>query len=199
MRITRLALYSAIIIVTAIILVSGTLLYQRTREQQAAQTAAIGGPFELTDQDGKLRKSSDFIGHPLIIYFGYTYCPDVCPTSLQAIAEALNILGDKGKDLVPIFITVDPGRDTPKVLKEYLPAFGPRFVGLTGSAAELKPVLKEFRVFAKIGERDKDDPNGYLVSHTSFSYLIDRKGNFVSVLPHGQTPEKIAEALRKLL
>src|SRR4029077_16175480 len=110
--------------------------------------ADVGGPFQLTDQHGKRVGNQDFRGRYTLIYFGYSFCPDVCPTTLAVMAQALEKLGDRSRQVVPIFITIDPERDTPKVLDDYMKAFGPNFVGLTGSAAEIKDAEKKYRVYA---------------------------------------------------
>src|ERR1700743_338280 len=109
----------------------------------------VGGPFRLMDQSGKPRSNTDFRGKYQLIYFGYSFCPDVCPTTLGVISQALDQMGVDQNRIVPIFITIDPERDTPKILKSYMPAVGPRFVGLTGTPAEIAAVEKEYRVYAK--------------------------------------------------
>src|ERR1700744_5501013 len=110
---------------------------------------AVGGPYTLIDQDGQKRSSTDFRGKYQLIYFGYSFCPDVCPTTLAVMSQALDSMGVDANRIVPVFITIDPERDTPKVLKTYMAAFGPRFVGLTGSVKDIAAVEKEFRVYAK--------------------------------------------------
>src|ERR1700742_1253525 len=110
---------------------------------------AVGGGYSLTDQDGKPRSSGDFRGKYQLVYFGYTFCPDVCPTTLAVIAAALDKMGPDQNRIVPVFITIDPARDKPAMLKKYLAAFGPRFVGLTGTDEQIAAVEKEFRVYAK--------------------------------------------------
>src|SRR5690349_22991539 len=111
--------------------------------------ADVGGPFQLTDQAGKRVSDKDFRGRYMLIYFGYSFCPDVCPTTLAVMAQALEKLGGRAARVAPIFITIDPERDTPKVLDDYMKAFGPSFVGLTGSPAEIEGVEKKYRVYAK--------------------------------------------------
>ncbi len=126
--------------------------------------ATVGGPFRLTDQTGKTVSDADFRGRYMLIYFGYSFCPDVCPTTLGVMAQALDKLGADSSRIVPIFITIDPARDTPKVLADYMKAFGPSFVGLTGSDAEIKAVEKEYRVYA--AKRPLDNGN-YGMDHSS--------------------------------
>ncbi len=156
---TRLTLIAIIIVATAI--VAGLVWYLGDIAPRMGQTihtgeAAIGGPFSLTDQYGHTRSDKDFAGRYMLIYFGYTNCPDVCPTTLSVIADAMDKLGGDAKKVVPIFITVDPARDTPKALKSYMAAFGPEFIGLTGPMPSIKLVTKEYRVYFKAhkaGER----------------------------------------------
>jgi protein SCO1/2 len=196
MHVTHRILYIAIAATALVLIGAATLLYLRLSERQVA---SIGGAYELTDHFGKQRKSSSFDGKLQIVYFGYTFCPDVCPLGLQTIAEALDILGPDGKKFQPIFITIDPARDSVKILAEYMPAFGKQFVGLTGSEAEIKSVLALFKVYAKVGRRDKSDPDNYLMDHSSFTYVMDRNGHYKFFIPHGQTPKQMAEALKKTL
>jgi protein SCO1/2 len=159
----------------------------------------IGGPFTLTDQNGKPRTQADFAGKLMLIYFGYTYCPDVCPTSLTTMTDALKILGPKADRIVPVFITVDPARDTVDQMKMYVEHFDPRFVGLTGTPEQVVAAAKTYRVyFAK----QKDAAAGsedYLVDHTSITYLMDRQGRFLTHFGHAVTAEAMAERIRKYL
>ena len=141
--------------------------------------AAIGGPFTLTDQNGRPRTERDFRGKWTLVYFGYTYCPDVCPTTLQDMAIALRRLGPKAQEIAPLFITLDPERDHPAVLRKYLAAFGPEFVGLTGTPKEIASVAHAYRVyFAK----HPLPGGGYSVDHASTIYLMNPEGQFVSIL-----------------
>lgn len=139
----------------------------------------VGGPFTLTDQEGHVRSDRDFRGRWMLVYFGYTQCPDVCPTTLQEIAEAVRGLGPKAKRVVPVFITLDPQRDHPATLRRYLAAFGPEFVGLTGTMAQIASVARAYRVyFAK-----HPLPGGtYSVDHASSIYLMSPAGAFASTL-----------------
>jgi protein SCO1 len=157
---------------------------------------AVGGPYALTDQDGHARASSDFRGKYQLIYFGYTFCPDVCPTTLAIIAAAMDKLGPTQDRIVPIFITIDPARDKPAVLKKYLAAFGPRFVGLTGTDEQLAPVEKEFRVFAQ-----KQNLSGgtYSMNHSSVIYLLGPDGKLVSFYDEAASPDELAKDIRQKL
>lgn len=154
---------------------------------------AVGGPYALTDQDGKPRASTDFRGKYQLVYFGYSFCPDVCPTTLAVMAAALDKMGVDQNRIVPVFITVDPGRDSPPVLKKYMAAFGPRFIGLTGSAQEIAQVEKEFRVYAK--KQPLADGN-YGMDHSSVIYLMGPDGKLVSFYDEAISPEDLAKDLR---
>lgn len=152
--------------------------------------ARIGGPFMLTNQDGKSVSDRDFAGQYRIIYFGYTYCPDVCPVDVQNIALALHSLEKNNPALaariVPIFITVDPERDTPAVLKQFVTAFHPRLVGLTGSPAEIKAVKDEFAIYSQAEAKRPD--GGYIVNHSRQAYLFSPDGKPLALLPQDKTP-----------
>ena len=157
---------------------------------------AVGGPYALTDQDGKPRASTGFGGKYQLIYFGYTFCPDVCPTTLAVMAAALDKMGPAQDRIVPVFITIDPARDKPEVLKKYLAAFGPRFVGLTGTDQQIAAVEKEFRVYAK-----KQPVTGgtYAMDHSSVIYLMGPDGNLVSFFDEVTEPEALANELKAKL
>lgn len=153
----------------------------------------VGGPFTLTNQDGQRVTDRDFAGRFMLVYFGYTFCPDVCPTELNTISLALKQIGSRVR-IVPIFITVDPARDTPQALKAYLSSFGSDFVGLTGSAAEIAEVAKEYRVYYKRSGAP-DDPN-YSMDHTSLVYLMAPDGKLVTLFRSGATPDDIAAGIK---
>jgi protein SCO1/2 len=140
-------------------------------------SSSIGGPFMLTDQDGRQRSDKDFRGRFMLLYFGYSFCPDVCPTTLQNMADALAKLGPKAERVVPLFITIDPERDTPAVLKKYVGAFGPRFVGLTGSLADIAKVAQIYRVY--IAKRPMPG-GGYAMDHSGEIYLLGPDGKLVT-------------------
>lgn len=155
----------------------------------------IGGPFALVDQTGKPRTDRDFRGKLMLVYFGFTYCPDVCPTGLQDIALALDQLGAAGDEVQPIFITVDPQRDTADHLAAYVPLFHPRLVGLTGDEHAVRAVADAYKVYyARVLNGRGDD---YTVDHTAFMYLMGPDGKYLGFFPPGAPPEQIAESLRK--
>jgi len=161
--------------------------------------AKIGGPFQLIDQDGRAITDKAFAGKYRIMYFGYTYCPDVCPTTAQTIGAAMRLLDKSDPALsarvVPVFVTVDPDRDTPAVVKQFVSAFYPRFVGLTGSAAAIDTIKTEYGVFASKG---KTTPNGgYLVEHSNAAYLMDSNGKPLALLPTEQGSQATADEIKR--
>ncbi|MEA2866552.1 MAG: hypothetical protein QOE39_1267 [Bradyrhizobium sp.] len=158
----------------------------------------VGGPFELTDHTGRLRTERDFRGQLMLVYFGFTYCPDICPTDLQAIGQTLDKLGRDGERVQPLFVTVDPERDTAQHLAEYVPLFHPRLIGLTGSPDAVRKAADAYKVyFAKvpIGK----EANDYTVDHTAFIYLMDRDGNYLGFFPPGTTADRMVEIIRPRL
>ena len=159
--------------------------------------ARIGGPFTLTDPDGKPVRDSDFAGKYRIVYFGYTWCPDICPNDMLKIGQAMRMLDkqapEKAKAIVPIFITVDPERDTPKVVGAFVRNFDDRSVGLTGSPAAIAAVEKQYAVYAK---KEAPGPNGaYLVGHSQIAYLMDKDGKPITSLPIEKDAAAMVEQL----
>ncbi len=160
--------------------------------------ALVGGPFSLVDHTGKEVTDADFRGRFMLVYFGFTYCPDICPSGLQVMSAALDQAGAKADQITPIFITVDAERDTPAQLAQYVPSFHPRLVGLTGSPEQVAAALKSYRVYAK----KVDDPKssaGFTYDHSSIIYLMDRQGNYVAHFTHATPVERIAERLKQVL
>lgn len=153
----------------------------------------VGGTFTLIDHTGTRRTDEDFRGKVMLIYFGFTYCPDICPTDLQNIGLALDQLGPAADKVQPLFITVDPERDTAEHLKDYLSLFHPRIIGLTGDAAAVGAAAEAFKVYHVRVSGKGDD---YTIDHTAFVYLIGPDGNYLGFLPPGTSPERIAETLR---
>ena len=154
----------------------------------------LGGPFTLTGQGGQKVSSTDFRGKYQLIYFGYSFCPDVCPTTLGVIAQALDKMGVEQKRIVPIFITIDPERDTPAVLKKYMAAFGERFVGLTGTVDEIAMVEKKYRVYAK--KTPLPEGSGYGMDHSSVIYLMAPDGRLVSFYDELISPDDLLKELK---
>lgn len=160
--------------------------------------APVGGPFELLDHTGTPRSDRDFRGRLMLIYFGFTYCPDICPTDLMAIGQALDQLGPDADAVQPVFITLDPERDTAEHLAEYVPVFHPRLLGLTGSLDAIGTVAEAYRVyFAKIPVGK--DGGDYTIDHTSFIYLMDRDGKYLGFFPPGTSAERMVEIIRPRL
>lgn len=158
--------------------------------------ARLGGPFTLVDQNGRTRTDAEFRGKLMLVYFGYTFCPDACPTALQVMTVALNMLGDKGKDVQPIFITIDPARDTPARLKEYMTNFHKRFIALTGSPEAIAKAAKAYRVYYAKAPGADAKTEDYLMDHSSIIYLMDRKGLYITHFTDGSNPEDLANAIR---
>lgn len=161
--------------------------------------AEVGGPFTLTDQHGKRVSDSDFRGRFMLVYFGFSYCPAICPTRLQTIANALDLLGDQATKVQPLFITIDPERDTPDVLATYVAQFSPNLIGLTGTPAEIKAVAHEaYKVYyAKV--EDKDSAGGYTMDHLDLVYLMGPDGKFITFFPPGTLPEQMAARIEQAL
>lgn len=156
---------------------------------------AIGGPYELVDQNGTIRRDTDFRGKFVMIYFGFTFCPDACPTALLGMAQALDDIGPLADRVQPIFVSIDPDRDTVAQMKSYVEAVDPRLIGLTGSAAQVASAAKAYRVFYR-----KVTPPGmsdYLMDHTSLIYLMGPDGKYLDHFSHETPPDKIAERLRR--
>ena len=177
----------------------------RTDTRQGAETrlsASIGGAFALTDQNGIRRSQADFAGRPMLIYFGFTYCPDVCPTALDIMGGALDNLKELDEEayekLQPVFISVDPARDTPPVLRDYLTYFHPRLTGLTGSQADIDAVKSVYKIYAARGAAEDENGN-YSVDHSSFFYLMDGNNRYMAHYDHALTPELLAEKLAMAL
>ena len=173
-----------------------TLLLGPTGSGGVVQAARIGGPFRLTDQNGKVVTDQDMKGKPFLVFFGFTHCPDVCPTTLFDVSEVMRSLGPDANRTAALFITVDPERDTVGSLKDYLTSFDPHLRGLTGDPDALATVAKEYRVYYRKVPLDGGD---YTMDHTAIVYLMDKEGRFVSPFNLKRKPEASAEELRKYL
>ena len=157
---------------------------------------SVGGPFTLTDQTGKQRSDAEFRGKLMIVYFGYTYCPDVCPTDLMAITQALDALGPAAEGVQPVFITIDPERDT-KVLADYVSAFHHSLLGLTGSPDEIRKVANAYKAFyVKVPDERNEE---YSIDHAGVIYLMGRNGEYLGFMPPQTDPDRLTEILRKNL
>jgi cytochrome oxidase Cu insertion factor (SCO1/SenC/PrrC family) len=156
----------------------------------------IGGPFTLTDQHGRTRSDTEFRGKLMIVYFGYTFCPDVCPTDLMAITQALDALGSKAESIQPIFITIDPERDT-NVLADYVKAFHPSLIGLTGSPDTIRQVADSYKAYYR---KVEDERSGeYFIDHSGVIYLMGRNGEYLGFMPPRTGPDRLVEILHKYL
>ncbi len=185
------------IFLAALAVIVGGVVYEQFWLGGEDAAPAVGGPFTLTDQNGVVRHDSDFRGEVMLIYFGYTYCPDACPTTLQAMSETLDILGDKAAKVQPLFISVDPARDTQEQLKSYAANFHPRLLAMTGTPDELKKVEGEYHVYvAKVPQSGSDD---YLIDHSSIIYVIGRDGRYLAQLPTGLPPKAMAASIQRFL
>jgi len=158
--------------------------------------SAIGGPFKLTDQNGKPITDADFKGRPFLVFFGYTHCPDVCPTTLFEVSEMMRALGPDADRTAALFVTIDPERDTPAALKDYLSSFDPHVRGATGDSQAIDAAEKAYRVYAKKVPADNGE---YSMDHTALVYLMDKQGRFVAPFKLNRKPEDAAAELRKYL
>jgi protein SCO1/2 len=193
LRTIRYAVWAAVAVALAVI--AGTFYWQ---SQGGGKLAAslIGGPFTLTDQHGATVTEAALKGHPSAMFFGYTYCPDVCPTTLYDMSTYLKQLGPDGDKLKVYFVTVDPERDTQAQMATYLGSFDPRITGLTGSRAAIDKVLTEYRIYSK--KVPQDDGN-YIMDHSASVYLFDRDGTFTSTLDYQEKPDVALAKLKKLI
>ncbi len=168
-----------------------------TADNGKALLAALGGPFSLTDQRGRAVTDRDFHGRVVALFFGYTFCPDICPTDLQILAEALDRLGPRADGVQPLFVTIDPQRDTAAQLAEFTALFSPRILGLTGTPAQIDEAAKRYRVY--YAKANGSDGDAYTMDHSAFLYLLDRQGKVADVLPHATPADRVAVALTALL
>jgi protein SCO1/2 len=174
----------------------GVILFATHYQGPAGGPSAIGGPFKLVDQSGKPITDEDMKGHPFLVFFGYTHCPDICPTTLFEMSEVMRALGKDADGINALFITVDPERDTPAVMKDYLSSFDPHLRGATGDQKAIDAVEKAYRVYAKKVPAEKGD---YSMDHTALVYLMDKQGRFVAPFKLDRKPEAAAADLRRYL
>ena len=193
----RILILTACAVVAGVALGAGVPTLPRLLAPASRPVAAqIGGSFQLTDGDGRTVTDASFRGKWMLVYFGYTHCPDACPTALQDIATALDQLGQEQRArIVPVFITIDPARDTPAVMKSYVAAFGPAFVGLSGDDKAVAHVEEEYRVYAA---KHPTGDSGYEMDHSSIIYVMDPQGRFVTDFTHETSPDQMASTLKQL-
>jgi len=180
-----------VVVFAAIVFISG-----RSPLPIGPAAAAVGGPFHLEDENGKPVSDQDMKGRPFLVFFGFTHCPDVCPTTLFEISQLMQKLGKDADRTGALFITVDPERDTPAVIKDYLSNFDPHVHGLTGDPASIEATIKAYRVYAKKVPLDHGD---YTMDHTAVVYLMDKDGHFVAPFNLKQNPDEAAALLRRYL
>jgi cytochrome oxidase Cu insertion factor (SCO1/SenC/PrrC family) len=192
------ALGAAAVLALVVAGAAGWLVLAPGTRSIASGEALVGGPFTLTDQHGDVVTEQDFAGRYMLIYFGYTYCPDFCPMSLDNMSRALDLLPpEQAEQVVPVLITIDPERDTVAQLAEYAPLFHPRLVALTGSLEQITQAAKAYRVyFSKAGNGDSDT---YLMDHSTFIYLMGPDGKYVRHFSHSAAPEEIAAGIEAAL
>jgi len=193
-RTARLLLMFGAFVAGLALCFSVVMLVVSPRGGASAVATAIGGPFTLTDQDGRAFSDRDLAGKPYLVFFGFTHCPDVCPTTLFDVSEVMRNLGPDADKTAALFISVDPERDTPAVLKDYLSSFDPHVRGLTGEPAQLAAVFKEFRVYYKKVPLEGGD---YTMDHSALVYLMDKGGRFVAPFSLKRAPEAAAADLRR--
>ena len=192
----RLLAAAAAVAVTAIALGALAVRFPAPHRAEVDAVVPIGGPFTLVDGEGRTVTRADFLGAPMLVTFGYTHCPDVCPTTLHLMAVALDALGPDGEAIRPVFITVDPERDTPEVVREYASHFHARLSGLTGSVEQAAAAARAWRVTAR---KAPLEGGGYLMDHTSLIYLMDAEGAYVAHFGHGADPAAVAARLAEHL
>ena len=174
----------------------GVILFVNHYQGAGGGPSAIGGPFKLIDQNGKPISDEHLKGHPFLVFFGYTHCPDICPTTLFEMSEVLRAMGKDADRIGALFITVDPERDTPAAIKDYLSSFDPHLRGATGDRKAIDAVEKAYRVYAKKVPTDNGD---YSMDHTALVYLMDKQGRFVAPFKLNRKPEESAADLRQYL
>ncbi len=186
------------VFIAVLVVIVGGVLYEQFWLGGADNAGpAVGGPFSLIDQNGAPKTDKDFRGKVMLIYFGYTYCPDACPTTLQALSGMLDLLGSKASKVQPIFISVDPARDTPEQLKAYAANFHSGIVYLTGTPDELKKDESEYRIYvAKVPQGGSDD---YLIDHSSIIYVMGTDGRYLAEMPAGLPPKAMAATIEPYL
>ena len=181
---------------TGLVIFLGVILFASHYQGNGPGASAIGGPFKLVDQNGKPITEQDMKGRPYLVFFGYTHCPDVCPTTLFELSEVLRVLGRDADKTGALFVSIDPERDTPAVMKDYLSSFDPHLVGATGDAKAIDAAEKAYRVYAKKVPGEKGD---YSMDHTALVYLMDKQGRFVAPFKLNRKPEEAAAELRRYM
>jgi cytochrome oxidase Cu insertion factor (SCO1/SenC/PrrC family) len=193
----RTAIFGLLTLLIALAL-GAYVLMSSTISNTGQGVALVGGPFSMLNQKGETVTDKTYLGKPMLLFFGFTFCPDICPTELQVMAAALEELGSAGSDIQPIFVSVDPARDTPEVMAGYIANFGPRFIGLTGSATQVADMAGQYRVYyAK--QDNAQDPKNYLMDHSSIIYLMGADGKFLKHFSYSTDAKALATGLRQAL
>ena len=192
-------LYAGVAAAAVLAMIGGTYLYTRLAASDdvfaqcrggAVGGGAIGGPFELIDENGATVTDADVITGPSLVYFGYTFCPDVCPLDNARNAEAVDVLEERGQEVTPVFISVDPKRDTPEVLREFTEVMHPKMIGLTGSPEQVANASRAYKTYFKVQDPEEEF---YLIDHSTFTYLVFPKIGFVDFFKRDDTPEVMAD------
>ena len=186
------AFFTSLVLVFAVVM----MVVGRDRGTATTQAAAVGGPFRLIDQDGKPLSDQDLKGRPFLVFFGFINCPDICPTTLFEMSEVLRRLGPDADRVRGLFITIDPERDTPDKLKDYLSSFDPHLIGVTGDPNAIAAAAKAYRVYTK---KVPLEGGNYTMDHTTIVYLMDKEGRFVAPISLKRRPEESAADLRRYL
>lgn len=189
-------IFAALVLLIAAGLAGYAVLNGGLHRPQGSGVALVGGPFSLVDQDGRRVTEKDFLGKYMLVFFGYTYCPDICPTELQVMTAALDQMGPAAKAIQPVFVSIDPERDTPEVVKSYVENFGGGLIGLTGTAEQVAQAAKAFRVYyAKAGQ----DAADYKMDHSTIIYLMGPDGTFVKHFTYTSDAAQLAQELKALV
>jgi protein SCO1/2 len=192
-----IALFLGLAVLLGVVAYDFRAFFPSDLEGEQVAPVAIGGAFTLVDQNGVTRHPEDFRGKLMLVYFGYTFCPDACPTALQDMSRAIDLLGAKGEAVQPIFITIDPARDTVEQMKLYASNFHPRLIALTGTPEQVAEAAKAYRVYYAKGQSAAGGSEDYLMDHTAFIYLMGRDGKYLSHFPPGATAEQMAAAIER--
>ncbi len=200
-------LIGAIVALAAVATVQLWVIQDRTGQKNEISEAApkdeapIGGAFTLTDQTGKTRHESDFHGRIMLVSFGFTHCPDICPVTVATLSKTMELLGANGAQVAPLFISIDPERDTPQVLVDYLKNFDPRLVGLTGTELQVKQVADAYKVYYARAVEDATQPAGkeYSIDHSGYIYMMSKEGQFMRVFPYNVPEQELSRAIESAL
>lgn len=195
-RLGWVRLAAILIAATVAAVCSAGVAYLMNSTEKASAPSGVGGPFRLVTQDGRMLSDSDLKGHPFAIFFGFTHCPEICPTTLAELSSALDELGPSAKDFRVLFVSLDPARDDPAALKSYLQSFDPRIVGLTGPQEDIAAVAKAYRVYWRTVPGSDGD---YTLDHTAITYLMDRSGRYAGIIGYAEPHGEVVKRLRQLV